>query len=116
MRYVVKVLAFISLIAMGCSDNGIAKGTPECVESLINQIKQQDAWNPPAKVFRYVYRQKNVYYFPSRCCDIPSTLIDENCNTLCAPDGGITGGGDGKCTDFFTNRSGEKLIWKDSRK
>ena len=34
---------------------------------------------------------------------------------LGAPDGGFGGGGDGRITDFFTERKNEKLIWKNSR-
>jgi hypothetical protein len=35
---------------------------------------------------------------------------------MCAPDGGFTGKGDGKCTYFFDARTNEKLIWEDERK
>lgn len=45
-----------------------------------------------------------------------SRLFDENCNRICAPDGGKTGKGDGKCPDFFEKRTDEKLVWKDERK
>ncbi|AUD07106.1 hypothetical protein CWM47_00795 [Spirosoma pollinicola] len=83
--------------------------------NMINQIKSQDKWSPPASIYRYVYKGKVVYFIPQRCCDIPSVLLDEQCNTVCSPDGGISGGGDGGCTDFFKVRSDEKLIWKDSR-
>ncbi|MBK7630519.1 MAG: hypothetical protein IPJ23_07445 [Ignavibacteriales bacterium] len=38
-----------------------------------------------------------------------------NGNVLDAPDGGITGGSDGKITDFFKKGTYEKLIWKDPR-
>ena len=31
------------------------------------------------------------------------------------PDGGITGRGDGKCTDFFQTRTDERLWWADTR-
>jgi hypothetical protein len=42
-------------------------------------------------------------------------LYDENCTLLCLPDGGITGQGNGKCANFFIERTNEKLIWEDSR-
>lgn len=42
--------------------------------------------------------QGEVYYFLwSPCCDIPNYLYDEHGNYVCAPNGGFTGQGDGKC-------------------
>jgi hypothetical protein len=42
--------------------------------------------------------QGHVYYFlRSPCCDIPNYLYDEQGNYVCAPNGGFTGEGDGKC-------------------
>jgi hypothetical protein len=72
--------------------------------------------NPPGSIWRYEYNGKTVYYIPAYCCDMQSELFDGNCNKICSPDGGFTGKGDGKCSDFFTNRKNEKLIWKDERK
>ncbi|MPR34268.1 hypothetical protein GBK04_13105 [Cytophagaceae bacterium SJW1-29] len=85
------------------------------MERTIEGIKDDPIWNPPAKVFSYLYKGKVVYYIPQRCCDIPSILMDGECNIICSPDGGISGTGDGKCPDFFTSRSNEKLIWEDLR-
>nr|WP_262893218.1 hypothetical protein [Dyadobacter subterraneus] len=42
--------------------------------------------------------------------------MDENYNLLCSPDGGITGGGDGKCLDFVKKASNQKLIWNDEKR
>ena len=88
---------------------------PNCIDDKINDIRNGHVWNPPAKIYSYTYQKQTVYYFPPRCCDIPSTLYDENCNIICSPDGGLTGGGDGKCPDFFSSRTNEKLIWEDKR-
>jgi hypothetical protein len=82
---------------------------------MIQEIKSENVWNPPAEIWQYYYNGKVVYYIPPRCCDIPGKLFNENGNLVCNPDGGITGGGDGGCIDFFDNRSDEKLIWKDKR-
>lgn len=71
--------------------------------------------NPPGSVWQYEYKGQSVYYIPAYCCDIPSQLLDSNCNQICSPDGGYTGAGDGKCADFFELRKNEKLIWQDSR-
>lgn len=111
-----KFIVFTGLFALGCTGNDIPKSIPGCVANLIQQIKNQGVWNPPARIYRYVYKGQTVYFVPQRCCDIPSTLYDENCHVLCFPDGGFTGAGDGKCNDFFTSRSAENLIWQDTRK
>jgi hypothetical protein len=43
-------------------------------------------------------------------------VYDRNCNYVCAPDGGYTGKGDGKCKDFDSLAKEVRLIWKDDRK
>jgi hypothetical protein len=88
---------------------------PDCVKSKIEDIKKDAPWSPPAKIYRYSYDGKRVYYIPGRCCDIPSILFDESCHTVCSPDGGLSGGGDGMCKDFFDKRINKELIWQDER-
>ncbi len=108
-------ILFLFLISVGCEDNDIAKDTPDCVKAIIKNLKKQ-VRNPPAKIFRYTYDSKTVYYIPANCCDAFGDLIDENCNKICSPDGGLGGGGDGKCPVPFQTRTNEKLIWADDRK
>jgi hypothetical protein len=108
-------LIVLSLSLFYACKEGNNNKIPACIEAKIENIKSQDVWNPPAKIWQYKYNGQTVYYIPPRCCDIPSILLDENCNTICSPDGGITGGGDGRCSDFFDKRTDEKLIWKDKR-
>jgi hypothetical protein len=88
---------------------------PECLQAKIHEISSEDVWNPPAKIYSYAYNGQTVYFIPQHCCDIPSQLYDANCNLLCNPDGGFTAGGDGKCPDFFSTRTDEKLLWEDPR-
>jgi hypothetical protein len=105
----------------GCLDRGIGsskddtENMPACIKVKIEEIKKEDPYNRPASVYRYNFQGKKVYFIPQYCCDVFSDLIDENCNFICHPDGGFTGKGDGKCTDFFDTRTGEELIWKDER-
>src|SRR5262249_24150671 len=67
---------------------------------------------PPAQVWRYRYKDKTVYYMPStQCCDRYSTLYDANGSVLCAPDGGFSGTGDGRCPDFRRERRGGEVVW-----
>lgn len=104
------ILIFISL--SGCkpytqSDN------PNWVDDMIKQFKSDPVGNPPLSIWRYEYNGQVVYFVPAHCCDIPGYLYDEDGNVLCNPDGGIKGVGDGRCTDFFTQRTNEQLIWQD---
>jgi len=107
-------------LAQGCLRDELHLATcdpsvPDCVNAAIEKIKSEPAWNPPAKVYRYNFNGKKVYYIPSHCCDIPSILLDESCKPVCSADGGLSGGGDGKCPDFFNKRTKQELIWQDER-
>jgi hypothetical protein len=88
---------------------------PVCILDKIEALKIQPKLNPPAVAYEYTYANQKVYYITSGCCDQYNLLYDDNCNVLCAPDGGITGRGDGKCSDFLQAATDEKLIWKDGR-
>jgi hypothetical protein len=80
---------------------------------LAAQIKAfQDSANAPELVATYRYQGRLVYYVSPRCCDQYSLLYDSTGTTLCAPDGGITGRGDGRCPDFIVQRSDEKILWR----
>lgn len=85
------------------------------LNNLITKEESGPVANPPASVTKCMYKNQIVYYLPSRCCDISSVLYNENGEVICAPDGGFTGRGDGKCPDFFEERKNCEIIWKDSR-
>jgi hypothetical protein len=112
-----KTLLFIGLALFfdRCERIDTPRGTPDCIEDKIREIASEEVWNPPAKIYSYWYNGQTVYFIPQRCCDIPSVLMDSNCNAVCFPDGGIGGSGDGECPDFFDTRTNEKLIWEDTR-
>jgi hypothetical protein len=115
MRYIV-ILVFVCLsfsCRKNCSD--YSKNIPACISAKIELLKSQPKGNPSYSVYQYSYNGQKVYYFPPQCCDQYSDLYDENCNLICHPDGGIAGGGDGTCTNFFSARTNEVLIWKDNR-
>jgi hypothetical protein len=76
---------------------------------------KEDPFNPRAEVHEYEYRERKVYFFSADCCDFFDTVIDENCVYICAPSGGITGKGDGKCNDFNQSAKYLKRVWKDER-
>ena len=104
----------IMLLLAACAQ-AAQSGNPAWVDQLIQQFKSQPVGNPPQSIWRYEYNGQVVYYIPAQCCDQYSTLFDVQGQVLCAPDGGFIGGGDGKCKDFFDQRSNEQLVWQDSR-
>jgi hypothetical protein len=107
------ILGIVFLQAETCKKE--LANIPPCILTKIAQLKTEKIANPPASVWQYEYNGKIVYYIPAKCCDIPSLLYDSDCNLICSPDGGFTGKGDGKCSDFAEKRTKEKLIWKDDR-
>lgn len=104
-----------SFLFLQCVKTDDDNSVPACVQVKINEIKAQPKWNPSAEVAEYLYYNKRVFLFTSDCCDQYIQLYDENCNYICAPSGGITGHGDGLCTDFYTSATFIKQIWKDDR-
>jgi uncharacterized protein DUF6970 len=114
----------VAALLLGCSGSPPPPATeptvdldalPDWVQGLIADLEAQPVANPPAYLARYWYRNEFVYFLPARCCDIPSVLYDANGAVLCLPSGGIAGGGDGRCADFFDERRDETIVWKDER-
>jgi hypothetical protein len=108
------ITILLTVVAQKCNKEKEGK-IPVCIQHRIDEIKKQPKWNPPAEVYEYNYNGKRVFYFSSDCCDNFDSVVDENCNYVCAPSGGITGKGDGKCKDFNANAKKVKLVWKDDR-
>lgn len=88
---------------------------PTWVRTLIHDLEAAPVANPPAMIARYEYKGAVVYFLPQRCCDVWSDLYRADGTVVCHPDGGITGKGDGGCSDFFAQRTKEQIIWRDPR-
>jgi len=114
MRSLPLYLLFILILA-GCKKVDVPDGTPYFVKQKIRDYLKKPVQNPPATVWRYDFNGEKVYYFPPSCCDQFSDLYNEKGDLLCHPDGGLTGSGDGKCSNFFSARTGQVVIWQDAR-
>ncbi|WP_128543574.1 DUF6970 domain-containing protein [Larkinella soli] len=113
MRTLVSLLALV--LVLSCQEkNPAPEQLPDCIQSVIQEIRNGEVWNPPAQIYRYDFQGREVFYVSSRCCDLPSLVIAD-CDTLCAPDGGLTGRGDGRCPDFSREAKNPKLVWEDKR-
>jgi hypothetical protein len=88
---------------------------PSCVRKLIDK-GTKEVPEAPVQIDEYSYKGKKVYLFIAQCCDQYNMLYDENCKEICAPTGGFTGKGDGKCKDFDSTAKHVKLIWKNPSK
>ncbi len=98
------------------ANTGEVSAWPAWLDERIRRLKAGEKGNPPFTVWWYSYKGKGAFYFPPQCCDQYGQLYDKEGKLLCAPDGGITGQGDGRCADFFKLRTGGVLLWQDPRK
>ena len=105
-------ISLLSLHSQQCNKQATA---PECIVDLIEVAENNPVQSPPLSVFQYDYLGKNVYYISSPCCDQFNYVLDDHCEKICAPGGGFTGKGDGRCNDFFSVATGKTLIWQDER-
>jgi len=109
------IIINVLIISNTCCDNlELGSEIPLCIENKIEIIKKAAVRNPPVQVWKWEVDEQTYYYITSECCDQFNFLYDDNCNIVCAPDGGFTGDGDGNCPDFrgFIERT---LVWEDPR-
>ena len=110
------ILFFCGLYIMtACSPHGIAKSIndiPSCLDATIKRMASDPREGSPISVTRYTYKEQTVYYLISPCCDKFNVVYDSLCNIIGYPDGGYTGKGDGKMTDFHTQATDKKIIWE----
>ncbi len=110
--YLVIILSLL-IFVVGCAPTG--SSNPAWVNQLITTFEDQPVGNPPQSIWRYEYKGQQVYFIPAQCCDQFSQLYDASGTLMCAPNGGFTGKGDGRCPDFASLRTDETLIWQDPR-
>ena len=115
MRVSAKALLHAVMLGAACAKGTSVSPDPQWLTALIQTLESQPVANPPAFIARYDYRGETVYYLPPRCCDIPSVVYNAAGTIICHADGGITGGGDGRCSDFFAARKNEQIVWRDPR-
>lgn len=109
---IVLIIPALLLFLGSCQKLKLPNEVPVCIEKKIKKIKREKEWNPPAEVWRWETGGVVYYYFTADCCDQLNFLYDENCQIVCAPDGGFTGAGDGNCPTF-PDPVKKTLLWKD---
>jgi hypothetical protein len=108
-------LVGIILLFLSCKSSESIIDYPSCIAEKIQELKKSEIQNPPAQVWKWEVNGLTYYYITSDCCDQFNYLYDEDCNVVCAPDGGFTGNGDGNCPEF-TSEIVRTLLWEDLRK
>jgi hypothetical protein len=84
----------------------------------MREKKRLDAWlserqtmNRPDSVHRFTWEGGKGYLVTYPCCDRPEEIFDGDFNYLCAPWGGISGQGNGKCSETMrAGKNGELLF------
>ena len=108
------LLTTVLFTLTNCTKLDLEIEVPVCIEDKIEVLKNAPVQNPPAIVEQWNVDHTTYYYITSDCCDQFNYLYDENCNQVCAPDGGITGKGDGNCPTF-NGAVISRLVWEDDR-
>ena len=106
------IAGIITLVSCEKSDLNI--DAPICIKDKIEVLMNNNVTNPPTQVWKWEVASETYFYITSDCCDQYNILYSENCEVVCAPDGGFTGQGDGKCLDF-NEEIVKTLVWKDNR-
>jgi len=91
----------------GCEQIDLPSDVPDCVKKLI-----RDNQTNPQKVWRYRYQKEIDYLVLPDCCDQFISLYTSQCTFICAPSGGFSGNGDGKCPGFYQDAENGELIWE----
>ncbi|MGB8357968.1 MAG: hypothetical protein WCD55_05055 [Bacteroidales bacterium] len=116
-KYIYVVVFLLLMTSGGCEHLEFTTDVPDCINALARSIKREAVRNPPAMIVEWqLTTGEKYYYIPPYCCDMFSELYDSDCNLICAPDGGFSGQGDGRCpADILNSIESTKVVWKDDR-
>jgi len=105
------------LTGFSCEKIIIKSGVPHCVVRMATSLRNEEVRNPPAVIVEWTIASGEKYYYvPPFCCDMYGYLYDSECNMVCAPDGGFTGMGDGRCPgEILESIVSTEVIWEDDR-
>jgi hypothetical protein len=109
MKYILLALFAIPFMsASDCNNNKV----PSCVKRWVDEPFNSVQPDAPMQIDEYIYNGKHVFLFTAQCCDRYNVAYDDQCNAVCAPSGGLTGKGDGKCPDFSSAATHVRLVWR----
>ncbi len=118
-RIVIMFIVCASLLLYSFPAQAQRPMQPKWLQRLIIQLQSEPVRNPPARIIRYTNARRSYYYMPPAAGDQFSALYNSVGREVCAPDGGITGAGDGKCPAFvprmLNSRTPGEVVWQDVR-
>jgi len=86
------------------------------LQAKIAELQAKPKGNPAYTIWSYSWQGQKVYLASEQtCCDQYLTLYDECFRALCAPSGGFSGKGDGRCPQFYQDATDQQLVWRDPR-
>lgn len=112
MKIAIKISIVFFFISCTVNKKQGISGMPPCLVTKIEATTNDAAANQPQSVTQYSYKGTAVFYISAGCCDKFNEVYNSDCDYLGAPDGGITGKGDGKLPGFFADATNKKVVWE----
>lgn len=107
-RIIAILLLFCFFLSTSCNKKDEFDQLPRCILDKIIFLKKQPY---PSELWKWEWNSGQGYYLNTAdCIDCYHFLYDDNCERICAPDGGFSGGGDGLCPEFINLK--QTLIWR----
>jgi hypothetical protein len=98
MRIGIRALLLLGVAAlMGCAK----PREQEAAETVVAEMFESSLAARVDAVIRHFIAGRVYYYAGSGCCDQLNAVYDAEGEYVCAPDGGFTGRGDGRCPADF---------------
>ncbi len=105
-------ILFALVIAPACIGSGTEPEPPDTEDSDDGAMPcLAQVTDPVLAVNEYEWNGATYYYFTMDCCDQFNQVYDDQCNYVCAPDGGFAGTGDGQCLTFFDEAVAGSQVW-----
>ena len=100
MRIGARALLFLAATALAAC--AAPREQPAGNESGLAEMLERSLAAREDPVIRHLIAGRVYYYAGSECCDQLNALYDAEGEYVCAPDGGFTGRGDGRCPADLT--------------
>ncbi len=107
-KVIFSLLAIFFFLGTSCNKEDEFDRLPRCMVDKILFLKMQPY---PSGLWKWEWDGGKGYYLNTADCpDCFHYLYDDDCEKICAPDGGFDGAGDGTCPDFINLK--QTLIWR----
>ena len=94
-----------------CAQPAAEPTLPDWLSQRIAAFEHAPADAEAEQILALSYGGGSAYLFVAPCCDQFNVLYDATGQRLCAPSGGFTGRGDGRCKAPLT-MSASRVVWQ----